>query len=282
MIFPPQKIYTETVRKVEEAGRKIAKALKITGPFNIQFIAKDNEVMVIECNARASRSFPFVSKVMKVNFIECAVRAMVGESVEKTGMEFLLLPYVGVKSPQFSFARLTGADPVLGVEMASTGEVACFGDTLHEAFLKSVLSSGYSLPKSSVLISVGGDKQKFDFLDEARLLQELGFTIYATEHTSAFLSLHGIANTMIFKAHDKDKANNVEKYMEQRKLDLVISVPNPEEATFSMDHHVIRRKAVDLAIPLFMNLQVAKLFVQSIARFKKEDLEIKSWEEYNV
>ncbi|MBI1969975.1 carbamoyl-phosphate synthase (glutamine-hydrolyzing) large subunit, partial [Candidatus Woesearchaeota archaeon] len=280
MVLPPQKIYLETMRKIKQTSRGIVRALKITGPFNIQYIAKENQIRVIECNLRASRSFPFVSKVMKTNFIDIATKAMLNAPYTVSMKSALDLDYVGVKSPQFSFSRLTGADPMLGVEMASTGEVACFGDDLYEAFLKSIISSGYKLPNTNVLVSISGDKQRYNFLRETKLMQKMGYHLYATEHTSAFLNQHNIPNRMIYKAHNMHKENNVATYMEQGKLDFVIAAPNPEEGKFSKDHYVLRRKAVDHGIPLVVNLQVAKLFVRALANKKLEDLKIKEWGEY--
>ena len=280
MVLPTQKIYTETTKKIEETAKKIANALKITGPFNIQFIAKENRIKVIECNLRASRSFPFVSKVAKKDFIDIATKSIVGKKVKPIGNALSGISWVGIKSPQFSFSRLMGADPILGVEMASTGEVACIGENLNEAFLKSILSAGSRMPRKNVLISISGDRNRYAFLEEAELLKEMGFNIYATEDTSKFLNKNGIEAEMIYKAHNLHKEKNVANYMEKRKLDFVISVPNPEDCKFSPDHYTLRRKAVDLAIPLVTNLQLAKIFVQSIARCNVEGLQAKAWSEY--
>jgi carbamoyl-phosphate synthase large subunit len=280
LVLPPQRTYLETIRRIKYVSELIASNLNITGPFNIQFIAKNNEVYVIECNLRASRSFPFVSKVMKTNFIELATSAIMGHEIENQKQTMLDIDYVGVKSPHFSFARLSGADPVLGVEMASTGEVACIGSELYEAFLKSIIAAGMKLPKKSVLISIGGVRQRFNFLNEARQLSQKDFDIYATEHTSEFLWDHGISNTMLYKAHNPHKANNVVAFMENKKLDFVIAIPNDEKPEFVKDHYILRRKAVDMAIPLVMNLQVAKLFVQAINHVTKDDLKIEAWNHY--
>jgi carbamoyl-phosphate synthase large subunit len=278
MVLPPQKTYIETIRKIRATGTKIAAALDISGPFNIQFIAKDNEIKVIECNLRASRSFPFVSKVSKVNFIELAVEAMLGRHPKNT-KSTLDLNYVGVKAPQFSFSRLKGADPTLGVEMASTGEVACLGEDVHEAFLKSILSAGFVLPKRSLLLSIGSRGDKMKFLESARRLHGLGYILYATEQTSVFLNGHGIPSTRLHKVHERKKPN-IKDYLAERKIDFVISVPDPEKkASFDSDY-LLRRTAVDFSIPLLTNLQIAELFVQALASKRAELLPIKHWAEY--
>ncbi len=278
MVLPPQKTYIETIRKIRATGTKIAAALDISGPFNIQFIAKDNEIKVIECNLRASRSFPFVSKVSKVNFIELAVEAMLGRHPKNT-KSTLDLNYVGVKAPQFSFSRLKGADPTLGVEMASTGEVACLGEDVHEAFLKSILSAGFVLPKRSLLLSIGSRGDKMKFLESARRLHDLGYVLYATEQTSVFLNGHGIPSTRLHKVHERKKPN-IKDYLAERKIDFVISVPDPEKkASFDSDY-LLRRTAVDFSIPLLTNLQVAELFVQTLASKRAELLPLKHWAEY--
>ncbi|MGA2587082.1 MAG: carbamoyl-phosphate synthase (glutamine-hydrolyzing) large subunit [Candidatus Aminicenantales bacterium] len=278
MVLPPQKTYIETIRKIRATGMKIAAALDISGPFNIQFIAKDNEIKVIECNLRASRSFPFVSKVSKVNFIELAVEAMLGRHPKNT-KSTLDLNYVGVKAPQFSFSRLKGADPTLGVEMASTGEVACLGEDVHEAFLKSILSAGFVLPKRSLLLSIGSRGDKMKFLESARRLHGLGYILYATEQTSVFLNGHDIPSTRLHKVHERKKPN-IKDYLAERKIDFVISVPDPEKkASFDSDY-LLRRTAVDFSIPLLTNLQIAELFVQALASKRAELLPIKHWAEY--
>jgi carbamoyl-phosphate synthase large subunit len=278
MVLPPQKTYIETMRRVRATGRKIAAALRITGPFNIQFIAKDNEIKVIECNLRASRSFPFVSKVTRVNFVDLAVEAMLGRT-PKPARSTLDLAYVGVKAPQFSFSRLRGADPTLGVEMASTGEVACLGEDVSEAFLKSLLSAGYTLPRTSILLSIGAKADKQKFLHAAQELRGLGLSIYATEQTSLFLRQHGIANTLLHKVHER-KSPNIRDYIRDRKIDFVISVPDPErKAAFDSDYEM-RRMTVDFSIPLLTNLQVADLFAHALAQKKISDLAIKHWAEY--
>ncbi len=283
IVLPPQKLYIETIRRVKEITRKIAKKLKITGPFNIQFLAKDNEIKVIECNLRTSRSFPFSSKVTGYNFVELATKAMLGRltSKEKDSKSYhtLELDHVGVKAPQFSFARLRGADPVLGVEMASTGEVGCLGEDLYEALLKAMMSVGFRLPKKNILLSIGTIEDKADFISAAKKLSNLDFSLYATEGTSAFLRENGIRNTILYKA-GTDLHPNLVEYLERGKLDLVINIPknySHEEVTAG---YIIRRKAIDLNIPLITNLQVAKMIVECIDRNTKEDLKIKDWNTY--
>jgi len=278
MVLPPQKTYIQTMRKIQATGRKIAAALNITGPFNIQFLAKDNEIKVIECNLRASRSFPFVSKVSKVNFVELAVAAMLGREVSNK-KSTLDLSYVGVKAPQFSFSRLKGADPTLGVEMASTGEVACLGEDVAEAFLKSILSAGFVLPKRSILLSIGSRADKIKFIPSAARLRDAGLTIYATEQTAALLKSHGIEATRLHKVHEKKKPNILD-YITERKIDFVISIPDPErKAAFDSDY-TLRRTAVDFSIPLLTNLQIAELFALALTTKKLSDLHIKHWAEY--
>jgi carbamoyl-phosphate synthase large subunit len=278
MVLPPQKLYIETIRRIREIGREIARALQITGPFNIQFIAKDNEIKVIECNLRASRSFPFVSKVARTNFIELAVAAMMGQPARnrKTTLD---LNYVGVKAPQFSFSRLKGADPILGVEMASTGEVACLGDDVHEAFLKALLSAGFTLPEKNVLLTIGGETSKHRFLEPARKLHGLGLQIFATEHTSNFLRENGVPNTRLYKVHEREEPN-IRDYIARREIDFVISIPNPEKRVEFDSDYRLRRMAVDFSIPILTNLQVADLFVHAIADHPLESLAVKHWAEY--
>jgi carbamoyl-phosphate synthase large subunit len=278
MVLPPQKTYIETMRKVRETGRKIAAALRISGPFNIQFIAKDNAIRVIECNLRASRSFPFVSKVAKVNFIDLAVEVLMGRS-PRISKSTLDINYVGVKAPQFSFSRLKGADPTLGVEMASTGEVACLGEDVYEALLKSLLSAGYTLPKKSILLSIGARADKQKFLHAAQELRGLGLAIFATEQTSLFLRQQGIENTLLHKVHER-KTPNIRDFLRERKIEFVISIPDPgRKAAFDSDFE-LRRLAVDFSIPLLTNLQIADLFVHALAQKKAADLLVKHWAEY--
>jgi carbamoyl-phosphate synthase large subunit len=278
MVLPPQKLYIETIRRIREIGREIARALDITGPFNIQFIAKDNVLKVIECNLRASRSFPFVSKVARTNFVELAVAAIMGQPA-RNRKSTLDLNYVGVKAPQFSFSRLKGADPVLGVEMASTGEVACLGEDVHEAYLKAILSTGFVLPRRNILLTVGGEESKHRFLASAQTLAALGFRIFATEHTAAYFKENGVPNTRLFKVHERRRPNIRDSIADGR-IDLVISVPNPAKRVEFNSAYRLRRLAVDFSIPILTNLQAADLFVQALAAKKPADLKVKHWAEY--
>ncbi|MEK6926587.1 MAG: carbamoyl-phosphate synthase (glutamine-hydrolyzing) large subunit [Nanoarchaeota archaeon] len=277
IVIPPQRLYLETVRRVKDVAGKIAYALNITGPFNIQFLAKDNDVKVIECNLRASRSFPFVSKASKINFIEIATRVIMGENV-KEPRSTLDMDYIAVKAPQFSFSRIKGADPVLGVEMASTGEVACFGDNLDEAFLKSILSSGFIFPKKNILLTIGGDTKKEKFLECAKKLYDIEYKLYATEKTSAFLINNGIQNIRVFKVGE-GKHPDVIDLIRKKEVDLVINFPTDEKKDFSAGYE-IRRNAVDFGVPLITDLNVAKLFVECLEKNNGGFLKIKSWDEY--
>jgi len=279
MVFPPQRTYLETIRRVKSIAKQIAKKLKITGPFNMQFIAKDNDVKVIECNLRASRSFPFVSKVTKNNFIDIATRAIMKKSLKKSEFSSFDLDYVGVKSPQFSFTRLKGTDPVLGVEMASTGEVGCLGDDFEEAFLKSLLSIGFNFPKRTILLSTGSLRNKAAYLEESRNLAKMGFKFYATAGTAKFMHNHDIDVEILHWPLEK-KEPNVLTYLAEGNIDLVINIPKNAERTELTNGFLIRRKAIDYNIPLITDLQLAKRFVKAIQSKKLDDLKIKSWEEY--
>lgn len=279
LVLPPQRTYLETVRRIRRVAAQIAAALRIHGPFNIQFLAKNNEVSVIECNLRASRSFPFVSKVLGVNLIEIATRVMMGRPVPVHGGSVMDLDYVGVKAPQFSFTRLDGADPVLGVEMASTGEVGCLGDDFDEAFLKAFLSVGYRLPVRSVLLSSGPVEAKAAFLEQARLLAGLGVAIHATAGSARFLAENGIPAEVLHWPDDP-RSPNVLEYLAGRKVDLVINIPKNSRADELANDYQIRRRAVDLGIPLITNLQLAQRFVEAMARKPLHELAIKSWGEY--
>jgi len=279
IVLPPQRTYLETMRRVKIVTKEIAKALEITGPFNIQFIAKDNKVKVIECNLRASRSFPFVSKVLKINFVEIATKLMLGEKVPKIDKSSFDVDYVGVKAPQFSFTRLKGSDPVLGVEMASTGEVACLGDDFNEAFLKSFISTGYKIPQKGVMLSTGTPKDKAEFLEDAKTLYEMGYKFYATKGTAEFLKKYGMKVTVLHWPL-VNKEPNILTYLENGKIDLVINIPKSVDK-FELDNdYLVRRKAIDMNINLITNVQVAKRFVKAMERYKEEDLTIKSWDEY--
>ncbi len=280
IVLPPQRTYLETMRRVKIITKRIAEALQITGPFNIQFIAKDNEVKVIECNLRASRSFPFVSKTLKINFINIATRLMLGEKVAKIDKSSFDLDYVGVKASQFSFTRLKGSDPVIGVEMSSTGEVACMGDDFNEAFLKSVVSTGYRIPEKAVLLSTGTLRDKAELLEDIRKLYETGIKFYATRGTSDFLQKNRIETEMLHWPLDKLEPN-ILTYLSEGKIDLVINIPKSSEKVDLDNDYLIRRKAIDLNIPLITNLQFAKRFIKALKRYSTSNLSIKSWDEYN-
>jgi carbamoyl-phosphate synthase large subunit len=279
LVLPPQHASLETIRRIRLISKKIAAALNISGPFNIQFIARDNDVKVIECNLRASRSFPFVSKVYRVNFIDLATRVIMGAAVNKIDRSFMELEYVGVKAPQFSFTRLQGADPTLGVEMSSTGEVACLGDDFAEAFLKAMLSVGYKLPIRSVLLSTGPLEGKAEFVASARALQNSGVRLYATRGTAEFMRQYGIETEVLNWPTEKESPNVLE-YLVERKIDLVINIPKNYQEEELTNDYIIRRKAVDFAIPLIAELHLAKRFADTIVSNGVEDLQIKSWDEY--
>ena len=279
IVLPPQRTYLETMRRIKHVARRIASSLKITGPFNIQFIARDNEIKVIECNLRASRSFPFASKVFKLNFIDLATRCIMGADTPKVEKSSFDLDYVGVKAPQFSFTRLKGSDPVSDVEMASTGEVACIGDSYNEAILKSFLSVGYELPKRSILLSTGPIESKAEFLESAQKLGEMGLTIYATGGTAKFLEENGV-HTSILHWPLEEKEPNTMTYIADRMIDLIINIPKNYEKDELDNDYLIRRKAVDFNVPLITNLQLAKRFVEALSRCPLDELEVKSWDEY--
>ena len=279
LVLPPQRTYLETIRRVKQIASKIAKNLEITGPFNIQFIAKGNSVKVIECNLRASRSFPFVSKVIKQNLIETATKAILGRSLPANGQSFMELEYVGVKASHFSFARLLGADPTLGVEMASTGEVGCLGDDFHEALLKSMKSVGFRFPLKTVLLSTGPIENKINFIESVRLLQKMNTTLYATTGTYNFMKENGF-DVQLACWPDEDETSNVLNILTENLFDLVINIPKnfqKEELTFG---YQIRRKAADHAIPLITNIQLAKRFVEAVYWKPESDLKIKAWQDY--
>lgn len=278
--FPGQKLYVETVRRIKRISRQIAEALHISGPFNIQFLAKGNEIKVIECNLRASRSFPFVSKVLKINFIELATRIMLGQRVEKPNKSAFDLDYVGIKASQFSFARLQKADPVLGVDMMSTGEVGCLGDDTNEAVLKSMLSVGYRIPQRSVLLSTGGYKQKVDMLDAAQLLHNKGYALYATQGTHDMLAENGIPSTLVFWPTDEGKQPQALNLLHERKIDMVVNINKNLTAGELTNGYRLRRAAIDLNIPLLTNARLASAFITAFCTLPIEDLQIKSWAEY--
>ncbi|MBP7504286.1 MAG: carbamoyl-phosphate synthase (glutamine-hydrolyzing) large subunit [Prolixibacteraceae bacterium] len=280
IVFPPQKLYVETIRRVKKISRKIAGSLQITGPFNIQFLARDNDIKVIECNLRASRSFPFVSKVMKINLIDIAARVMLGQHVDKPDKSLFELDYVGVKAPQFSFARLLNADPVLGVDMASTGEVGCIGENYYEAILKAMLSVGYTIPEKNILISSGPSRSKVELLASARMLRERGYHLYATEGTHRYFMDHGVENTLLHWPDEEDRHPNTIEYLTSKKIDLVINIPKNFTRRELRNGYQIRRSAIDFNIPLITNARVASAFVYAICKYAPEKLAIKSWDEY--
>lgn len=278
IVLPPQKLYLETVRKIKDATKKILKELEITGPFNIQYLAKDNKILVIELNLRASRSFPFVSKVTGYNFVEMASKVMLGEKISGD-FNTLDLDYVGVKAPQFSWSRIKGADPRLRVEMSSTGEVACFGDDLLDGYLKALLSTGFKMPKTSVFLGIGGNKNKLDLAVSAKQLSNLDFKIYATEHTSKFLTANRIKNTRVYKISEK-KHPSVLDLLRDGQIDMAINISDGSSQKGETDGYTIRRNCIDLGIPLITNLQAAEILISAIASKPMDDLEIKSWDEY--
>lgn len=290
IVLPPQKLYIETMRRIKIIAKKIARELNISGPFNIQFLAKQNRVMVIECNLRASRSFPFSSKVTGYNFIEVATESMLAASTGKMSTrgkklldyrdyKTLDLDHVGVKAPQFSFPRLKGADPVLGVEMASTGEVACFGDDLHEAFLKSMISVGFALPKKGVLFSAGNPESKGELLDSARSFAERGFKIFATEGTADFFTQQGLKCKKLYKV-SANKSPNILEAINKREFDLIINIPKNYSRSTVTDGYILRRKSVDMNIPLITNVQLAKIAAEALAKYDLDALKIKDVDSY--
>lgn len=278
--FPGQKLYVETVRRIKRISRQIAVALNISGPFNIQFLAKGNDIKVIECNLRASRSFPFVSKVLKINFIELATRIMLGLPVEKPSKSAFDLDYVGIKASQFSFARLQKADPVLGVDMMSTGEVGCIGDDTNEAILKAMLSVGYRIPERSVLLSTGGYKQKVDMLDAAKLLFEKGYRLYATQGTHDMLAENGIESILVYWPSDEGKQPQALDLLHERKIDMVVNINKNLTARELTNGYRLRRASIDLNIPLITNARLASAFITAFCSIPLEAVQIKSWREY--
>lgn len=278
--FPPQKLYVETMRRIKKISGQIAKALHISGPFNIQFLAKNNDIKVIECNLRASRSFPFVSKVSKQNFIDVATKVMLGISVTKPGKSAFDLDYVGIKASQFSFSRLQGADPVLGVDMASTGEVGCIGDDTNEAILKAMLSVGYKIPRKSILLSTGSSRQKVALLDGARMLHRKGYTIYATDGTHRFLNENGIPAIKVYWPED-GKYPNVIEMLHEKNIDMVVNIPKNLSSKELSNGYKIRRVATDLNIPLITNPRLAAAFIKAFCELPIDKISIKSWSEYN-
>jgi len=277
--FPPQKLYVETVRRIKRISREIAKELNISGPFNIQFLARDNDIKVIECNLRASRSFPFVSKVLKLNFIELATKVMLGIPVEKPDKNLFDLDYVGIKASQFSFNRLQKADPVLGVDMASTGEVGCIGDDTSCAVLKAMLSVGYRIPQQNILLSTGSTEQKVDMLQAARQLQRKGYKLFATGGTSKFLTENGVENTRVYWPSENGQPQALDM-LHKKEIDMVVNIPKNLTAGELSNGYKIRRAAIDLNIPLITNARLASAFINAFCTMSVDDLGIKSWAEY--
>ena len=278
--FPPQKLYVETIRRIKKISSQIAKALNISGPFNIQYLAKNNDIKVIECNLRASRSFPFVSKVLKINFIDLATKVMLGIPVDKPHKNAFDLDYVGIKASQFSFSRLQGADPVLGVDMSSTGEVGCLGENTSEALLKAMLSVGQEIPKKSVLLSTGGTKQKVDMLDAAHKLYDKGYTLYATGGTHKFLTDNGIPAILVYWPSESDKQPQALEMLHRKQIDMVVNIPKNLSSTELSNGYKIRRAAVDLNIPLLTNARLASAFIDAFCDLSLDQIEIKPWGEY--
>lgn len=277
--FPPQKLYCETIRRIKRVSRKIAEELHISGPFNIQFLARENDIKVIECNLRASRSFPFVSKVLKINFIELATKVMLGLPVEKPHKSLFDLDYVGIKASQFSFNRLQKADPVLGVDMASTGEVGCLGDDTSTALLKSMLSVGYRIPQRNILLSTGSAKQKAAMLDAAKTLADHGYKLFATGGTSKYLNENGAPNTLVYWPSEKGKPQALDM-LHNHEIDMVVNIPKNLTAGELSNGYKIRRAAIDLNVPLITNARLASAFIQAFCNVKPDEIDIKSWAEY--
>ena len=277
--FPPQKLYVETVRRIKRISRQIAKELHISGPFNIQFLARENDIKVIECNLRASRSFPFVSKVLKLNLIDLATRIMLGLPVEKPHKNLFDLDYVGIKASQFSFNRLQKADPVLGVDMASTGEVGCLGDDTTQALLKSMLSVGHRIPQKTVLLSTGSAKQKASMLDAARLLVKNGYKLYATGGSSKYLTENGVENTLVHWPSEEGQPQALD-LLHRKEIDMVVNIPKNLTAGELTNGYKIRRAAIDLNIPLITNARLASAFIQAFCTVELDDIDIKAWGEY--
>ena len=277
--FPPQKLYVETARRIKKISKQIAKELHISGPFNIQFLAKENDIKVIECNLRASRSFPFVSKVLKINLIELATRIMLGLPVEKPAKSLFDLDYVGIKASQFSFNRLQKADPVLGVDMASTGEVGCLGEDSRTALIKSMLSVGHRIPKKNILLSTGDGKQKAEMLAACQMLQAHGYTLYATGGTSRYLTENGIKNNLVYWPSEEGHPQAIDM-LHNHEIDMVVNVPKNLSSSELSNGYKIRRAAIDLNVPLITNARLASAFIYAFCTVKLDELDIKCWQEY--
>lgn len=281
IVFPAQKLYTETIRRIKKISRQIAKELNISGPFNMQLLARENDIKVIECNLRASRSFPFVSKVLKVNFIDYATKVMLGVETEAPNKSAFDLDYVGIKASQFSFARLQNADPILGVEMSSTGEVGCIGESYHEAILKSMISVGYRIPKKNIMLSTGDARSKVEMLSAGKLLYNKGYNLYATKGTADFFAENGIPTTVLAWPDQSGKTTeNVLDYIKERKLDMIVNIPKNRNKDTLNNDYIIRRNAIDFNIPLITNARLASSFITAFCTLEKKDIAIKSWDQY--
>ena len=280
LVFPAQKLYLETVRQIKKVSKKIAKELNISGPFNIQYLAKDNAVKVIECNLRSSRSFPFVSKILKRNFIETATKIMLDVPVEKPDSSTFDIDYVGVKASQFSFARLHKADPILGVDMSSTGEVGCLGADFDEALINSLVSVGYYVPQKGILVSSGDIRGKVDLLDSCKLLSSHGYKIYATEGTRNFLVEHGVEATAVSWPDENNYNVNIISLLQEHMVDLVINIPKNHTRRELTNGYKIRRSAIDHNIPLMTNARLASAFIKAFCEKDIKEIQIKSWQEY--
>jgi len=282
LVLPAQKLYVETVKRIKKIAARIAMALRISGPFNIQLLSKSNDIKVIECNLRASRSLPFVSKTFNVNFIELATKVMIGSPTRASTIDLTDVDHVCMKVPMFSFTRLQGADPVLRVEMASTGEVACFGETMYDSFLLGLMSTGFKLPNHSILVTAGPLYSKVEFLPAAQLLQRMGFTLYGTPGTVDFFAQHGVKMHILHKPSYVDKSPQILDYLKNKKIDLVINIPHSSDPSELTDGYHIRRTAVDFSIPLITNIKTAVLFAEALERVRKPGFKwpIKSWDEY--
>jgi carbamoyl-phosphate synthase large subunit len=281
LVFPPQKVYFETIRRIKKVSRQIAEELQISGPFNIQFLARDNFIKVIECNLRASRSFPFVSKVLNENFIDVATRVMLGQDVEKPEKSIFDIEHIGIKASQFSFSRLTQADPVLGVDMSSTGEVGCIGENYYEAVIKAMLSVGYHVPQKGVLISSGDARSKVELLESSRLMVKRGLKLFATPGTFDYLKSHGVESEKVFWPDDERQPNAL-NLLENQLVDLVVNIPKNLSSKELNNDFQIRRNAVDRNIPILTNARLASAFIISFCSYEIEELAIKSLGEYEM
>jgi len=281
LVFPPQKVYFETIRRIKRASKKIAKELNISGPFNIQFLAKDNDLKVIECNLRASRSFPFVSKVLDENFIEWATKIMLKKEIPSASKSIFDIDYIGIKASQFSFSRLTKADPVLGVDMASTGEVGCIGNDYYEAVLKAMISVGYKVPQKGVLVSSGDIRSKIELLNSCKAMQARGLNLYATKGSADFLKKNGVEVSTV-NWPDSTESSNCIDYMRRGEVDLVINIPKDLTSGELHNDYQIRRTAIDMNIPLLTNARLSSAFILAFCKISLDEVSIKSLNEYHL